>query len=166
MCDYSLGGLPNRLATDGEELVVYRFPTGSVGLASVADVEAAAKSRTEVPAKKPFIQTIRSIFDFSSNANTCPAVCVPPGARLTMRTVSPSLAKLWNLQEEVEVTFMQTSADVNTYRDAIRLPDGRHLLLQQLIAGMRLRVISCAGSASDQYETLPPAVHRYQRATL
>jgi hypothetical protein len=32
MCDYSLAGVPNRLAVEGEQLVVHRFPTGSVGL--------------------------------------------------------------------------------------------------------------------------------------
>ena len=39
MCDYSLGGLPNRLAVEGEELIVHRFPTQSIGLASPADLE-------------------------------------------------------------------------------------------------------------------------------
>ena len=34
MCDYSLAGIPNRLAVEGEELAVHRFPTGSIGLAS------------------------------------------------------------------------------------------------------------------------------------
>ena len=34
MCDYSLTGIPNRLAVEGEELVVHRFRTGSLGLAS------------------------------------------------------------------------------------------------------------------------------------
>ena len=34
MCDYSLAGLRTRLAVEGEELVVYRFPTGSIGLTS------------------------------------------------------------------------------------------------------------------------------------
>jgi hypothetical protein len=28
MCDYSLAGVPNRLAVEGEELVVHRFPNG------------------------------------------------------------------------------------------------------------------------------------------
>ena len=37
MCDYSLMAVPNRLAEDGEDLVVYRFPTGSLGLASPSD---------------------------------------------------------------------------------------------------------------------------------
>jgi hypothetical protein len=34
MCDYSLAGIPNRLAAEGEQLMVFRFPTGARGLAS------------------------------------------------------------------------------------------------------------------------------------
>lgn len=37
MCDYSLFSIRNRLATEGEELTVYCFQTGSVGLASSSD---------------------------------------------------------------------------------------------------------------------------------
>ena len=33
MCDSSLTGIPNRLAVEGEQLVVHRFHTGFVGLA-------------------------------------------------------------------------------------------------------------------------------------
>ena len=33
MCDYSLAVLPKRLAVEGEELIVHRFRTGSIGLA-------------------------------------------------------------------------------------------------------------------------------------
>ena len=32
MCDYSLMGISNRLALEGEDLVVYEFRTGSRGL--------------------------------------------------------------------------------------------------------------------------------------
>ena len=41
MCDYSLHAVPNRLAVEGEELVTFRFPTSSIGLASPADLEKA-----------------------------------------------------------------------------------------------------------------------------
>ncbi len=34
MCDYSLHGIRNRLAEEGETLVVHRFFTGSKGLTS------------------------------------------------------------------------------------------------------------------------------------
>src|SRR2546422_579120 len=35
MCDYSLAGIPNRLATEGEQLMVYRFPTGALAVRGV-----------------------------------------------------------------------------------------------------------------------------------
>lgn len=41
MCDYSLYSLRNRLATEREELVVHRFETCSVGLASPSDLTTA-----------------------------------------------------------------------------------------------------------------------------
>lgn len=40
MCDYSLMGIRNRLAKEGENLVVYSFPTLTKGLASPADLTA------------------------------------------------------------------------------------------------------------------------------
>ncbi len=43
MCDYSLMAVPNRLAQEGEELVMHRFPTGSLGLASPVDLKPAAR---------------------------------------------------------------------------------------------------------------------------
>ena len=65
MCDYSLTGIANRLAVEGEELVVQRFRTGSVGLAS-------SPSR------------------WLSFEQTC-AVCVPPGARLMLHDIPERL---------------------------------------------------------------------------
>jgi hypothetical protein len=38
MCDYSLYGIKNRLANEGEQLFIHRFHTGSKGLASVTDL--------------------------------------------------------------------------------------------------------------------------------
>jgi hypothetical protein len=34
MCDCALLGVPNRMAVEGEQLVVHRFRTGSLGLAA------------------------------------------------------------------------------------------------------------------------------------
>ena len=58
MCDYSLAGIPNRLAVEGEQLVAYRFSTGAIGLTSPD------ASRWRLWSKKT------------------PAVCVLPGACL------------------------------------------------------------------------------------
>jgi hypothetical protein len=43
MCDYSLTTLSSRPAQEGERLLVCRFPTGSIGLASPVDL------KTETP---------------------------------------------------------------------------------------------------------------------
>jgi hypothetical protein len=37
MCDYSLMMVRNRLAVEGEELVVHKFKSGSVGLVAWSD---------------------------------------------------------------------------------------------------------------------------------
>ena len=55
MCDYSLAGIPNRLALEGEQLMIFRFPTGALGLTSPN----------------------ASLWRFWSTQT--PAICVPPG---------------------------------------------------------------------------------------
>ena len=65
MCDYSLHTYPNRLAADGEDLVVHRFGAGSLGLASPADlapVISACKTaqRTVVVASQSMVSRTKS----------------------------------------------------------------------------------------------------------
>ena len=45
MCDYSLMSIPNRLAVEGEDVVTYRFHSGSIGFASESDVRRMAGSK-------------------------------------------------------------------------------------------------------------------------
>src|SRR5579864_2244767 len=77
MCDYSLMGVPNRLATEGEELLVHRFSTGSLGLASPSDLR-----RVSHP-----LQAWLSGFWFfrAPEEGAIPAVCIPPGAQLWLQ---------------------------------------------------------------------------------
>src|SRR5438132_8429321 len=115
MCDYSLGGLPNRLAVEGEELVVHRFPTHSIGLASAADL----RPKTSVAdSDQNLWQRMKNIFTSISDCPTASAVCVPPGARLILKGIPLDLQRKWNIGEEENVVFVQTSAEVNRYRDA------------------------------------------------
>jgi hypothetical protein len=118
MCDYSLAGVPNRLAVDGERLVACRFSTGSMGLTS---------GHASVW-RLWFKQT--------------PAVCVPPGARLLLRDIPKDLQRQVNVQATEEVTFVQLSAEAYQYRDAVRFRNGRELLLQRLKCGQRVEVLS------------------------
>ncbi len=115
MCDYSLAGVPNRLAVEGEQLVVHRFSTGSVGLASPCS---------------------------SLSSKETPAVCIPPGARLRLRDIPQALQLGLNATEEV--TFVQLSAEAYQYRDAVRFQNGREILLQRLGCGQQVEVLSLA----------------------
>ena len=70
MCDYSLAHFPNRLAVEGEELVIHRFATRTLGLA---------------PGRCGWKQLI-----FPTRL---PAVCVPPGARLRLYDIPEDLQR-------------------------------------------------------------------------
>jgi hypothetical protein len=118
MCDYSLAGIPNRLAVEGEELVVHRFSTGSMGLAS--------------PCAPPT--------RWWSGKQT-PAVCVPPGARLILHDIPERLQHDLAVGPIEEVTFVQLSATPYQYRDAVGFQNGRAIRLQELSEGMPVRVL-------------------------
>jgi hypothetical protein len=128
MCDYSLAHFPNRLAVEGEQLVVRRFDTLTMGLAP------AGRSWTEV------------LF------SPCLAVCVPPGARLLMRDIPKDLQQRWGVSAVEEVTFVQLSAEAFFHRDAVRFTNGQEILLQRLRCGQRVRVLSLS-SVEDEIET-------------
>src|SRR5690242_10436563 len=128
MCDYSLMAVPNRLAREGEELVTYRFPTGSLGLASPADIERAS---TAQPASQPIWTRIKAFFNPPNTDPVC-AVCIPPGARLELQGLSPRLQRELNAGPSEAVTFTQLTAAANSYRDAVRFCNGRELRLQDL----------------------------------
>jgi hypothetical protein len=143
MCDYSLHTNPNRLAKDDEDLVVHRFPTGSLGLASPDDLK--PKVVAETGKTKSMWATIRSWFE-EQRASSTPvcAVCIPPGARLIVSNMPQDLQRELGVPETDEVSFTQISANAHSYRDAIRFKNGRQVLLQALREGQRVHVVSLA----------------------
>lgn len=118
MCDYSLAELSSRLAVEGERLLLHRFSTGSMGL------------RAE---RRRWREVL-----FPSCAT---AVCIPPGARLVLEGISPSLQHQLGVSTAEPVTFVQRSLEVRTYRDGIRFANGQEILLQQLAPGQRVIVL-------------------------
>jgi hypothetical protein len=155
MCDYSLHTFPNRLAADGEDLVVHRFGAGSLGLASPADL-APVISAAKAAAANWSWSRIKAWFQGQSPRweAQCrvPAVCVPPGARLIMYDIPKSLQRELGVSETEEVEFVQTTAEVNTYRDAVRFPNCRQILLQELREGQRIRVVSTSAMELEPVE--------------
>jgi len=150
MCDYSLMGVPNRLAQEGERLVIHRFPTGSLGLASPNDVTLAARPRS---GRKTFWRSLREIFD--PPATAVQAVCIAPGARLRLRDIPLELQGELGVGAEEIVKFTQISAAVNTYRDAVRFANGREVRLQDLSEGQRVRVLDLSEAWDLAREGVP-----------
>lgn len=141
MCDYSLMSVPNRLAREGEELVVYRFQTGSIGLAPPGDVDRIVGTKA---APKGFWARVQDFFCLPAPEAVC-AVCIPPGARL----------ELQGPENVEEVVFTQTSASTNSYRDAVQFANGRVLHLQGLREGRRVKVLDLSTSENLNRETVP-----------
>ena len=133
MCDYSLMGVPNRLAREGEDLVVYEFRTGSRGLTPDTSVT------TDTQTRRESFGIVKRLF-----ANLEPervAVCIPPGARLLLGDIPEDVQKSFAVGPSEEVTFTQLTAAANTYRDAVRFTNEREILLQRLNTGQRVRVL-------------------------
>ena len=79
------------------------------------------------------------------------AVCIPPGARLTLKDVPLRLQRELGVTGTEEVVFTQLTAETNTHRDAVRFRNGAELLLQRLDPGQRVGVVSlCAAETSEQ----------------
>ena len=156
MCDYSLHRYPNRLAVEGEDLIAYRFGGASLGLASPADVgghiaaircESARRKFWSWAGLKEWLKAQRPDWEAEKRI---PAVCVPPGARLLLRDIAKRSQRDLGVSETEEVIFVETTAEVNTYRDAIQFKNGRRMLLQTLCEGQRATVLSLASTEADR----------------
>ena len=158
MCDYSLGGLPNRLAVDGDELMVHRFPTYSMGLAPAADL----RSEIASAGNQSLWRRVKSFFALTPFCSNIQAVCIPPGASLILKNIPDDLRRKWSVGEEETVLFTQISAEAHTYRDAVCFRNGRQVSLQHLTEGLLVRVLSLEGeSVTDQQPAITePALHR------
>ena len=142
MCDYSLAAMQTRLAVEGEELSVYRFPSGSLGLTSPAELERC----------KPELRGWRSWF----NPRQAPcAVCIPPGARLLLLDIPKRLQQQRGVGPTEEVVFIQTGMAAGRHRDGIRFRNNQDILLQHLAEGQRVVVVSLALEET----TLPAEVY-------
>ena len=140
MCDYSIVALRNRLAVEGEDLITYRFPTGSLGLTSPAELETHKKEfrgwRTRLdPREVP-----------------C-AVCIPPGTRLLLQDIPERLQQQLGVGAAEEVVFIQTSAEEFRHRDGVRFRNGQEILLQRLSERQSISVLSLSSPALSEDET-------------
>ena len=151
MCDCALLGVPNRMAVEGEQLVVRRFRTGSLGLA--------APDSTKPTTGRPhsFWIRLKLFFTLAKPDFVC-AVCMPPGARLVVEDIPEQLHLAIGVSEIEFVTFTRITAP-GTYRDAVRFKNGRAVRLQELYEGQRMWVMNLSPRA-ESFEPVLDAVSR------
>ena len=146
MCDYSLTCVENRLAQAGEELVVHRFSTGVLGLASIVDLA----RRRDRYRRMSFWSRVKRFCEVPFSPclldQGVPAVCVPPGTRLQLRDLSKKFQRKYGCAEVEEVVVTQTSADPYTFRDAVVFGNGALVLFQRLKQRQRVRILSLSSS--------------------
>jgi len=143
MCDYSLMNVPNRLAREREELVIHRFPTGSLGLASPGDVKCSVPTRTTTR-MSPWAR-LKEFFN-PPVVQPVAAVCIPPGARLRLHDIPIRLQREAGVGPEAEVRFTQITAAANSYRDAMKFENGREIRLQEMREGQRVKVLDLSSA--------------------
>jgi hypothetical protein len=151
MCDCALMGVPNRMAVEGEQLVVHRFRTGSLGLA--------APDSTNPRTGRPHGFWVRlKLFFTPIQPDSVRAVCMPPGAQLVVEDIPEQLHLAIGVSEIELVTFTRIQAP-GTYRDAVRFKNGHAVRLQELCEGQRMWVMNLSPRA-EASEPLLDAVSR------
>ena len=142
MCDYSLHGIANRLAEEGEVLVVHQFYSGSKGLTSPEYLK---------PTEKP--KGLMAILKrkLAVQSRVC-AVCIPDGARLVLHGIPPALQQAHGLSTTEAVTFRQLSANAGTYRDAVEFRTGVKICLQDLEEGQSVKVLALSSEKAGGRE--------------
>jgi len=141
MCDYSLAALRTRLAAESEELVVYRFPTGTLGLTSPDELE---KHKQE-------LRGWRS--GFNPRQTPC-AICIPPYARLLLRDIPERLQRQLGVRVVEEVVFIHMSDMPGRHRDGVRFRNDQELLLQHLAEGQGAQVLSLSTLSEEEVNAM------------
>lgn len=166
MCDYSLLSFPNRLAREGEELVVHRFPGGAKGLAPLSDLRREAipfpAGRKSLSALLRKLRALSRTDTRAAHSKPVMAVCIPPGAQLLLRDIPEALQSAYHVRRTEEVTFTQIGAAAFNFRDAIHFRNGCEVILQHLMDGQRVRVLNLSGADAavpevPEFELLAPA---------
>jgi len=152
--------VPNRLARQGEELVMFRFSTGSLGMACPADVNRGPEPAIE---GRSLWSKVKEFFD-PALPPAVPAVCIPPGASLVLKDIPVRLQKELGVTPEEVVTFTQVGAAANSFRDAIRFWRGQMVLLQELEPGQRVKVLDLSMAEERHFDVEEFSDTRLRRA--
>jgi hypothetical protein len=131
MCYYSLVHFPNRLPVGGEELIIHRFPGGTMEMGSPD------------PGLKALV--------VRSNST---AVCVPAGARLLLGEIPEWMREQLEISALEEVAVVEQTAEAFRYRDTVCFANGRKVRLQRLPPRLRVLSFDSADPRATELERL------------
>jgi hypothetical protein len=132
--------LPSRLAKEGEILVTHKFFAGPIGFASPEELSN-AQLCSKGALSGSWIQAEAGVFGLSVRSAVS-AVCIPPGARLKLLSISDAARAKFGAAAGDEVVFTQITAARNRFRDALRIGGKHEVLLQSLGRGLEIQVVS------------------------
>jgi len=142
----------NRLALEGEQLVLYNLATGARDLVSIADVWR-HKLALSPPGKSTFWQRITRLFkNAPDGAPPVSAVWVPSGTHLILKSIPTSLQQRYGLGEEEGAIFLRPDTAEGRLRGGLRFNNGALVQLQELRAGQLVEALSLAGTQPTLYE--------------
>src|SRR5438132_10582050 len=110
--------IPRRRAMEREELVVHRFPSGTVGLTSRSDLRAAGLEQNRTAGKR-FSGRIKDFFA-APQGPPIASICVAPGTLLIVKDIPPRLQRKWAIWSEEGAIFVWTKAAANSDCDTMR----------------------------------------------
>jgi hypothetical protein len=149
MRDFSLQGVPERLAVQGEVLVSYRFRTGSVGLASPGDIAGSEGVWHGLGGRPSWWSSWKRRAKHFLRRDKTATIRVSPTARLRVNSVPDEIQAEFGVSAIENVNFVQLSAEGCRLRDAIRFRNGRHVLLQRFGEGIWFEVLSDGSNDRD-----------------
>jgi hypothetical protein len=165
MCDYSLHVYPNRLAVEGDELVVHRFGRASLGLASPSDLRLVINASSCQPtSKKPWSWVAIKKWFLATRPQgqpdkRTPAVCLPSRAQLLLKDIPKSSAiGTGNRGSGGGEVHRDLRRGVHVSRP-VRFKNGCQLLLQALPDGQRVTVLSLTHEEVEETAFLRPPRH-------
>jgi hypothetical protein len=149
MCDYSLYSR-NRLAEEGEDLVLHKFDMGSLGFASATDLIQCEAAREKDSSS--FWGLMKDWLLLPRRAERIPVICVPPGAQLLLSGIPAAVQACLCVQSSEIAVFTELHSRNYSYRDALLLPNATRVLLQDLPEGIHATVLSTSSGSSTQEE--------------
>src|SRR5580704_2636742 len=115
MCDCSGAIVPSRLATEGQQLIVHKFPNGSLGLALIADVRRNQAGPGQARGSSFWSRLLHRFQNVPQVSDSIPAISVPTGTHVILKGIPGSLQQKYGLEGLEGAVFVQGTDEADAY---------------------------------------------------